>query len=262
MPKGEKVAVGEVLQAHEVPADQEKAEAKDLEVWHLPLKKDLSLHLHRLMASKQQGHGAQQMSTEKEAKVADSKADTQVDQEEEAEPPFLRVRRRLPWWQQAGASQEVLNLITLGVQAAWCNPIMKMRAQHKTVQEQMETREVLSDYMRAGAVTKSTLQGTKYLVPWFVIKKLESSGKEKLRLIADCRELNQFLETKHFKLDHWSSIFPLLRKDRRAVKIDLKNAYFHLELGKQLKPYVNMQVGEDVFQFQASCFGLSTLPRD
>ena len=41
----------------------------------------------------------------------------------------------------------------------------------------------------------------------------------------------------------------------------LKNAYFHLALSEKLRPYVHLKVGGKVFQFDAACFGLSTLPK-
>jgi len=46
-----------------------------------------------------------------------------------------------------------------------------------------------------------------------------------------------------------------------AAKIDLKHAYFHWEIAKAIKPYICIKVQEKVFQFQAACFGLSTLPQ-
>jgi hypothetical protein len=45
-----------------------------------------------------------------------------------------------------------------------------------------------------------------------------------------------------------------------AVKVDLKNAYFHLQLSENLKTFVRMEIGERVFQMEGACFGLSTLP--
>ena len=120
--------------------------------------------------------------------------------------------------------------------------------------------EVLQEYMEAGAAQLVPWEGTKYLVPWFVIEKKDESGKRKLRLISDCRALNKFLNPPHFKLDHWKDIFPSLRKGMWAAKVDLKNAYFHLELSKKIKPYVRMQVGGNIYQMEGACFGLSTLP--
>ena len=46
-----------------------------------------------------------------------------------------------------------------------------------------------------------------------------------------------------------------------AGKIDLKNAYFHLELEKTLQSYIRLQVAGKIYQFQAACFGISTLPQ-
>ena len=43
--------------------------------------------------------------------------------------------------------------------------------------------------------------------------------------------------------------------------MDLKHAYFHLGIADALKPYLCIQVEEKPFQFQAACFGLSTLPQ-
>ena len=100
----------------------------------------------------------------------------------------------------------------------------------------------------------------KFLVTWFVIRKMDK-WKEKLRLISDCRLINEHLEAKHFKMDHWGSIFPCLRKNMYAAKIDLKHAYFHLGLSDTLKEYVVLKVGDRCFQFQGAAFGLSPLPQ-
>jgi hypothetical protein len=83
----------------------------------------------------------------------------------------------------------------------------------------------------------------------------------KHRLIADCRELNQFCLPEKFTLENIQAIFPLLRKNWFAVKLDLKDAYFHLGLKENLKQFIRMQVGTQLWEFQAACFGISTLPK-
>ena len=124
----------------------------------------------------------------------------------------------------------------------------------------MKAKEILLDYQSSGAVKLVDPYTTRFLVPWFVISKTEGD-KIKDRLICDCRKINQFLEPKPFRLDHLQNIFPYLRKGQWAAKIDLKDAYFHIPLGQDLRPFVHLQVGEDVWEFQAACFGLSTLPQ-
>ena len=116
--------------------------------------------------------------------------------------------------------------------------------------------ETIQEYISVGAVKEIALHEAKHLVPWFVIHK-----GEKLRLITDCRELNRYMEPKLFRLENLLEIFPVLRKGMWAAKIDLKHAYFHLELSEQLKPYVCIQVQDKVYLFQAACFGMSTLPQ-
>ena len=116
--------------------------------------------------------------------------------------------------------------------------------------------ETIQEYLEVGAVTEIPLHQAKHLIPWFVIKK-----GEKLRLITNCKEINQFLHPRPFKLENWPEIFPFLRKGMWAAKIDLKHAYFHLGLAETLKPYICIQIEEIIFQFQAACFGLSTLPQ-
>jgi hypothetical protein len=71
----------------------------------------------------------------------------------------------------------------------------------------------------------------------------------------------QLSEPVPFQTRSLAEYFPFLRKDMWACKVDLKHAYFHLGVGDELKPYLCVKVGDEVFQFQAACFGLSTLPQ-
>ena len=113
---------------------------------------------------------------------------------------------------------------------------------------------------QAGAIKEVSLEDSKFLVPWSIVRNPEGEG-EKCRLIADCRQINRCMETKHFRLEHWQKIFPALRKGMYACKVDLKHAYFHLGLAPELRPYVRINVGDRIFEFQAACFGLNQLPQ-
>jgi len=176
------------------------------------------------------------------------------------EPYFLRLRKALPWWEKH-APLSTVKLIQEGVHPSFPLPdYLESKPQFKTAKEEAQAMEVLSEYMEVGAVIKNPPGPTRHLVPWFVISKQEN-GKEKLRLISDCRIINQFFQTNHFKLDHWKNIFPFLKKGMWAGKIDLKHAYFHLGLDKQLQSYMRLQVAGDIYQFQAAAFGLSPLPQ-
>ena len=139
-------------------------------------------------------------------------------------------------------------------------PHLQLRPCLRSCADQTAALQVLEEYKEVGAVEEVSLQGTQFLVPWFVIKKSEGEG-QKLRLDSDCREINQQLQSQHFKLDHWQHIFPVLKKAMWACKKDLKQAYFHLGLSEGPKPFIRMNVGDRIFHFKAACFGLNTLPQ-
>ena len=163
--------------------------------------------------------------------------------------PFQRLRACFGWWQHH-APQYVLDLIKWGVEPTFQGNLLQVREQLKSAEDILLAQEVIQDYVQAKAAKEVSLQGTRYLVPWFVIQKVEPSGKIKNRLISDCREINKELTPPRFKLDHWKDIFPQLEKGMWATKVDLKNAYFHLELSQALKPFIRMKIGEKFFRWK------------
>ena len=100
------------------------------------------------------------------------------------------------------------------------------------------------------------------MVPWFIIEKASQSGPKKFRLISDCRVLNSALNPPKFRLENWKDILPQVRKGDWGVKLDIKNAYFHLENSPRLKPYLRLLIGGKLFQMEGEVFGLSTMPFD
>ena len=170
---------------------------------------------------------------------------------------FQHLRKHFQWWLKEKCTREVQWVIQCGVEADY--PLASTLSMHPCLRSHHETKlawETVQEYLDVGAIKEIPLQQARHLIPWFIIQK-----GDKLRLITDCREINQYLNPKQFKLESWTEIFPVLRKGMWACKIDLKHAYFHMGLAEALKPYVCIQVEEKIFQFQAACFGLSPLPQ-
>ena len=65
-------------------------------------------------------------------------------------------------------------------------------------------------------------------------------------------EINKHLQTRRFRLDNLQTIFPYLRKGQWAAKLDLKDAYFHLGLHPELRKYVRLKIGDQVWEFKAA----------
>ena len=190
-------------------------------------------------------------------------------------PPYLRLRQKLQWWIQMGASKELLEVFTKGIQispaAAKSLQSLTIFPLEKPQEEVLLADSVLSGYMDSGAVMKLPIpsgqsltdfccsQDIRFLVPWFIVSKKEGEGV-KHRLISDCRRINQHLSCKTFRMETWNQIFPFLAPKMWACKIDLKDAFFHLSLGKELQRYVNLKVGQNIYRFLAAPFGLNILP--
>ena len=121
-------------------------------------------------------------------------------------PFYFHLRSAMTWWKEQGASKEVLDIISQGVACEWPCPRLQIRQRTYSKEDQLLAKKVLEKYLGVGAVKKLSWSQVKFLIPWFVIKKTEDSGKEKLRLISDCRDLNRFFDSPKFKLDRWEQI--------------------------------------------------------
>jgi len=106
--------------------------------------------------------------------------------------PFDRLRKCMGWWEKY-APQFVLNLISFGVEKRFPKIELPLVDQQKSREEKDLAMRVMSEYVEAKAAKEIPMAGTKYLVLWFVIRKMEANGKEKLRLISDCREIDKML---------------------------------------------------------------------
>ena len=170
--------------------------------------------------------------------------------------PFLRLRECLSWWRMH-ATKEVCSLIQEGVEPLF--PALSLNILPRgapTLEQQQAALTVVQEYVSVGAATEVDIAElkdstkTKFLVPWFIIEKASQSGPKKFRLISDCRVLNSALNPPKFRLENWKDILPQVKKGDWGVKLDIKNAYFHLENSPRLKPYLRLLIGGKLFQME------------
>lgn len=57
---------------------------------------------------------------------------------------------------------------------------------------------------------------------------LVSKKSGELRAVINLRPLNQYLKTKHFKMDTLKTVMNLVKKGDWAISLDMKDAYFHI----------------------------------
>ena len=89
-------------------------------------------------------------------------------------PFFQRLRQRMKWW-RLHAPPPVLKLIQHGVPSQWplSTPSLHLRPCHRSCADQTAALLILEEYKAVGAVKEVYLQGTQFLLLWFVIRKGE-----------------------------------------------------------------------------------------
>lgn len=94
-------------------------------------------------------------------------------------PLPYRLRQHYQWW-EAHAPPPVLKLIRDGVEPAWPEPVLGVHPCHRAEEEETAARTLMSEYIELGAAHLVTdLAPSKYLIPWFLVKKPEVGGGRK-----------------------------------------------------------------------------------
>ena len=111
--------------------------------------------------------------------------------------------------------------------------------------------------LRKGAIEEVEPCENQFLSNIFTIPK---KGGER-RLVVDMRDLNNFIEPVHFKMEDLSHLPSLLRRGDFMCKIDLKDAYQTIPIAKKSRIYLRFLWRGRLYQFTCLPFGLRSSPR-
>lgn len=118
------------------------------------------------------------------------------------------------------------------------------------------TGELLQNLIRIGAITVCAHDLGEYFSCVFPVPK--QNGKH--RLVLNLKNLNEFMKYEHFKLEDWRTVTTLMDKDMFMVKIDLKDAYHFVPIGKSSRKYLRFEWQGKAYEYQCLPFGLSVAP--
>lgn len=81
------------------------------------------------------------------------------------------------------------------------------------------------------------------------------------RPVIDCRELNLSIPKVRFKMESLASVKTTLRRRDWMVKVDIKDAYFHLMINRAHRRFLRFHWDGLLYEFRALPFGVTSAPR-
>ena len=95
-----------------------------------------------------------------------------------------------------------------------------------------------------------------YISTIFLIPKPDNT----YRMILNLKGLNNFVEYKHFKMEHLNHALFSISPNCYMGSIDLKDAYYTVPIHENYRKFMRFQWRGRVMEYQCLCFGLSSAP--
>ena len=182
-----------------------------------------------------------------------------VTEEELRKQPSGRVGRRLQRWLQLTGDRAVLNYVRGHCLSFYQDPVQWHRPRPRQMAADMRdlvTKEVTS-LVEKGALVEVPGSTPSFVSPLFVVPK----KSDKMRPVADLRELNAFVKYEHFKMESITTLRELLQQGDYMVKMDLTDAYLSMPVHANLHELLAVMWQDCLYHFTAVPFGLSSAPR-
>lgn len=110
--------------------------------------------------------------------------------------------------------------------------------------------------MEKDVIQKSRFSRGQFISNYFLVPKPDGSK----RFILNLKPLNKWISNPHFKMEDIRTATKLLGPDIYMCHIDLKDAYFLLNVRKSSRKYLRFIFQEELYQFKCLPFGLCTSP--
>ena len=122
-------------------------------------------------------------------------------------------------------------------------------------QDSPELDEILKSYIMKNAIERSKIKPSLISTVKTVPK---SSGG--FRLVVDLRKLNDSIKKVNISLPTIANLRVALRKGYWMGKLDIMDAFFHVEVNPAFRKYLGFRWGNQYWRFRAMPFGLTTAP--
>ena len=117
--------------------------------------------------------------------------------------------------------------------------------------------EEINQMLEKGAISEILQPSPGFYSTFFLVPKKDGG----LRPVLNLKPLNKFIRVTKFKMCTPQKIIQTLHKGNWLASLDLKDAYFHVPIRNQHRPYLRFAFQDRIFQFNVLPFGISTAPR-
>ena len=166
------------------------------------------------------------------------------------------------WEAIQGASEWVLNTIKHGYSLQFARRPPRFTAQTET-RVSSEAAHLLqaeiAKLLRKRAIEQvhPSLSESSFYSRYFLVPKKDGA----LRPILDLRHLNKALMRRPFKMITTRKILAQIRPGDWFISLDLKDAYFQIQITPRHRPFLRFAFNGRVYQYTVLPFGLSLAPR-
>ena len=175
-----------------------------------------------------------------------------------------RLARFWKRWRDLGASPFILNKLQYGVRLDWVstpptlttNPLIFSRCRDRVKMELM--RSHVAQMLQKGAIQLIQDNSPGFYSRIFMVPK--QGGK--WRPVIDLSALNKFVNKCTFKMETPERIRESFHKDEWITSLDLTDAYFHIPVAIKYRKFMRFVIDNQIYQFSAMPFGLSTAPKE
>lgn len=116
--------------------------------------------------------------------------------------------------------------------------------------------ESIANLLNIGAISECKPSSDQYVSRVFLVPK--ANGK--MRFILNLKSLNKHINTQHFKLEDIRTCLKLISYDCYVATLDLKDAYFLINIHPESRKFLRFLVDDKIYQFNVLPFGICTAP--
>ena len=160
-------------------------------------------------------------------------------------------------WKETTSDQEILQTAQ-GMKLEFAeSPLQVGCSEFEIPKNQPLIQEEVNKFLKKGIFVECKHKAVEYISPIFLREKTD----ETQRLILDLKDLNKYLEYKHFKMETLQTILTLIQPNCYMASADLKDAYCSVKIDGEDTCFLKFLCNSKLLKFVVWSNGLTPGPR-